>query len=116
MSNTTNEELVNEQRKICEKYESPVFLCAKELKAGVAMKTIGTEPLYGVRVPPTEGTCGWLIWGGEYSEDLNFYDAVHVEHLPDLIPHAMKYLALAPGFRFVIDKDGYEDVYFEPAE
>ncbi|WP_455685330.1 immunity protein Imm33 domain-containing protein [Variovorax paradoxus] len=39
---------------------------------------------------------------------------MHVEHISEILPIAQKYLALAPGFKFIIDENGYEDVWYEP--
>jgi len=37
-----------------------------------------------------------------------------VEHLPEYLPEALRYLDLPPGYRFQIDRSGYEDVWFDP--
>ena len=56
---------------------------------------------------------GWYIWSGEYvSADLDFFDPLHVFHLNDLCPEIVKYLALAPGWRFLFSPM-QEDVWFD---
>ena len=42
----------------------------------------------------------------------DFFDALHVEHLPDWWPEVLPYLALPPVWAFVI-APGYEDVWFD---
>ncbi len=39
-----------------------------------------------------------------------FFVPMHVEHLEQICPLILKYLGLAPGWRFLIDED-YEDVW-----
>jgi hypothetical protein len=69
-----------------------------------------------MRIQPGEGTNGWFLWcGNELSDDANFYAPLHVEHLADYLPEVIPYLHLPPGYRFQIDRQGYEDVWFESA-
>ncbi|MFI5125048.1 MAG: hypothetical protein ACHQDF_06975 [Chitinophagales bacterium] len=56
-------------------------------------------------------TTGWYLWSGEeFSEDPNFFVPLHVEHLKEWCPEIIKYLRLAPGWRFLIAPN-YEDVW-----
>jgi hypothetical protein len=70
-------------------------------------------PIHGLRHPPTSGTSGWYIWCGELSEAEDFFSPLHVEHLAKYLPVAMEYLALPPGYRFLVDGDDHEDVWFD---
>ena len=36
-----------------------------------------------------------------------------MEHLSEHLPEILRYLSLPPGFRFLIDNEGYEDVWFD---
>lgn len=55
---------------------------------------------------------GWFIWAGkELSKDPDFFQSIHVEHLADRCPIVLPYLGLAPGWRFLVTADGYEDVW-----
>jgi len=66
-----------------------------------------------LRHPGVKGTCGWYIWAGEeFSEDSDFFRPVRVSHLEEHCPEAIPYLALAPGYRFLV-APGYEDVWFD---
>ena len=65
-----------------------------------------------MRIPPAGGTCGWYIWAGEYSDAADFFVPLHAAHLAEWAPLAVKYLALAPGWRFIVT-DTYEDVWYD---
>src|SRR5262249_54968243 len=71
-------------------------------KVGIALGTLHLEPLNGIRHPAEGDTCGWYIWGGsELSQAPDFFQSLHVAHLPERCPRALKYLALPPGWRFL---------------
>lgn len=73
----------------------------------------GLLPIHGVRVRPENGTTGWYIWAGEYSDDPNFFVPLHVEHLAEWCPLADRFLLLPPGWRFLTDGE-HVDVWFDP--
>ena len=109
-----NNDLKEEQQKVCERYQSPGFFCGEEEKLGIALKSLTKSPIYGVRRARKDDTCGWYLWAGEFSDSEDFFSPMHVGHISEILPIAQKYLALAPGFKFIIDKNGYEDVWYEP--
>jgi hypothetical protein len=84
-------------------------------KLGLALTTVGAKPIHGLRHPSTESTCGWYIWCGnsKISDDPDFFSPLHVEHLAQFLPLAVEYLELPPGYRFLIDGENYEDVWFD---
>jgi hypothetical protein len=103
-----------EQLKICEKYGASPLDAPPQLKAGVA-SNIASEvvPVNGLRHAPEGDTSGWYLWAGEeLSLDSEFFRPVHIEHLSDMRPEVLKYLALPPGWRFLIAGD-YEDVWYD---
>ena len=72
-------------------------------------------PINGLRHPIQGDTTGWFIWaGGEPSTAPDFFQPVHVAHLADWCPLALKFLGLPPGWRFLV-ADGYEDVWGDPS-
>lgn len=83
-------------------------------KLGVSRNTRdGVWPLNGLRHPVAGSTCGWYIWAGDQlPEDDDFFVPLHVEHLVEWNSAAVKYLALPPGWRFLV-APGYEDVWFD---
>jgi hypothetical protein len=79
---------------------------------GLATQTLEHPPLHGLRHLAVTGTTGWFIWGGDYSEDPQFFKPIHVERLDRMLPQILPYLGLSPGWRFLIAA-GYEDVWFD---
>lgn len=102
------------QRDICSKYGSPTVFPDAASKLGIALATLQRIPITACRIHPENGTNGWYIHGGEYSDDADFYQPLHTSHLAELLPQVLPYLALAPGYRFIIDDEGYEDVWYDP--
>ena len=83
-------------------------------KLGIALGTIGKNPIHGLRHKAENGTNGWYIWcGEEMGKADDFFVPLHVEHIADYLPEVQEYLELPPGYRFLIDGNDYEDVWFE---
>lgn len=97
---------------ICRRFGTTYMPPDAGLKVGIALGSLGNIPLHAVRLRPEGGTCGWFIYGGEHSTDIDFYQALHVDHLPELCPEILPYLALPPGWRVLLAPD-YEDVWFD---
>lgn len=83
-------------------------------KVGIAKNVRdGIWPMNGLRHPVAGDTSGWYIWAGEeLSDDPEFFVPLHVEHLAEWSPIVIPYLALPPGWRFLI-APGHEDVWFD---
>lgn len=105
--------MTDKQKAICLKYKTNFVESSPYLKCGIALQTIGKQPIYGVRHPIENGTTGWYIHCGEYSEDPDFYQPLHTVHIKDYLPEVLPYLSLPPGYGFIIDENGYEDVWFD---
>lgn len=81
---------------------------------GLAMATLRTMPIQGMRYPPQEGGSGWYIWGGEQtSQSADFYTPIKARDLGDYIPNIHPFLDLPPGFRFQTDLKGKQKVWFD---
>ena len=103
----------SQQLAVCVRLNVEPQLPPRGAKLGIALATIGLEPLNGLRHPPEEGTSGWFIWGGvEFSEDADFFQPLHISHMSAQCPRAIPYLALPPGWRFLV-APAYEDVWFD---
>lgn len=103
---------IERQRTICKKYGSEWKPINKKLLVGCS-KNLDEEPINGLRHPKEGNTTGWYIWSGEYSEKDDFFKPICAEHLLQRKPEIIKYLGLEIGFRFLVDKEGYEDVWFD---
>jgi hypothetical protein len=106
-------ENINKQQQICSKYQSAFCPTLPDDMVAIALETIGQSPIYGVRVAqktPTDNV-EWFIYCGEHSDAEDFYKPVHAQHLAEYLPSVQAYLALAPGYHFIIDDAGYEDVW-----
>ncbi len=103
---------INDQRAICENNDLKWSPINPKLKIGLA-DNISNDPVNGLRHPSEKGTTGWYIWTGEYEERDDFYKPVCAEHLLDYRPEIIKYLGLPVGYRFQIDKNGYEDIWYD---
>jgi len=91
------------QQTVCLEHGSAFCPPDAESKVGVAISTLGLQPLNALRHPPKNGTCGWYIWGGEVlSQDPDFFQPLHVHHLVQRCPAIIPYLALAPGWRVLL--------------
>jgi len=105
-------EIIDQQNEICRKYDVVWFGPPLDQKIGVSKNlTSGVMPINGLRHPPENGTAGWYIWAGDYSEADDFFQPLHIQHLIEVYPDILKYLGLPPGYRFQIDSKGYEDVW-----
>jgi hypothetical protein len=98
---------------VCERFGVEALPPPGESKVGIALRTLHLFPLNGLRHPPTGDTSGWYIWGGEMLGDsADFFQPLHVSHLPERCPTVLQYLALPPGWRFLL-APGQEDVWFD---
>jgi hypothetical protein len=113
--NAIESEFIVLQQEMCLKYSAEFVTCPFHHMIGVALDSFRTfaMPVNGLRHPP-ESTTGtnWFLWCGEYSEADDFFQAIHVRHLLDVCPKALRYLGLGPGWRFLFD-NVYEDVWFD---
>jgi hypothetical protein len=101
----------DDQRAVCVRMGTAFVPPSTLEKVGIALASLHMQPLNGLRHPPEHGTCGWYIWGGKaLSDDPDFFQALHVHHLAADCPAVLPYLALPPGYRFLI-APGHEDVW-----
>lgn len=109
-----HKKIIASQKEICKKYGVEWFPSLQDLKIGISKNVnSGEMPINGLRHPEEKGTAGWYIWAGEYSKNRKFFEPIHIEHLSEHFPLVLKYLGLPPGWRFQIDNDGYEDVWYD---
>jgi hypothetical protein len=101
------------QREKCQQYGAEFMPSDDTYKLGISESALqGQLPLNGLRHFSESGTTGWFIWSGELSNDSDFFKPLHVYHLNKLCPAALPYIALPPGWRFLV-APGHEDVWFD---
>jgi hypothetical protein len=106
-----------EQVEICERFRAAPLPAPANRKLGISREARdGLTPLNGLRHPPRGDTTGWYIWAGEGgpSATQDFFDPLHVAHLAECCPIVLPYLALPPGWRFLV-APSYEDVWYDAA-
>jgi len=83
---------------------------------GIALNVrIDNVLVNGLRHPPRDNASGWYVWAGETLEERDdFFVPLHLGHVQDWRVDIQKFLALPPGWRFLIAGD-YEDVWFDAA-
>jgi hypothetical protein len=107
---------VSRERTVCQRLGVEGLEPQPRAKLGIALTTVGRSPINGLRHAPSEGTSGWFIWcGEELSDATDFFAPLHVQHIAEYLPEVVDYLNLPPGYRFLIDGAGYEDVWFDPS-
>jgi hypothetical protein len=107
--------LAEAQKRICERVGAVPAPPAANQKLGVALDTLHLALLNGLRHPAEGDTCGWYIRGGPaLSQAPEFFQPLHVAHLSEHCPRALKYLALPPGWRF-LDAPVQEDIWDDAA-
>jgi len=99
------------QQEVCERFGVTPVPTPDDLKVGLALG--GNGPLPGLRHPPKGETAGWYIWRGELSSADDFAP-LHAAHLAERVPETLPYLALPPGWRFLLAPDR-EDVWDDQA-
>lgn len=98
------------QKALCEKYQ--LAMLPPEDMVAVAMGSLGQSPVFGSRVQLSDGEdVSWFIHCGEHSDAADFYQAIHLHHLYEILPQVVKYLGLPVDAKFIIDDEGYEDVW-----
>jgi hypothetical protein len=124
-----SEDVTLEQVELCRRFEVLPVAAPAALNTGVSRSMLSRGPgrggslrrgpsaanwpVYGIRRAVEGGTTGWYLWTGEYSEADDFYVPWHTVYLHERWPEVVPYLALPPGWGFVI-APGYEDVWFDP--
>jgi hypothetical protein len=84
-----------EQRAVCNQHGTEFLPPVAGSRVGIAIETLGLQPLNGMRIDPEGGVCGWYLWsGGEPSGADDFYKPMCIEHLADYCPDAIPFLAL----------------------
>lgn len=104
----------SEQQDLCRRHKAQFTPPVAGATLGAALPLALGAPVHGQRFPPEPETSGWYLWtGGGDLADGEFRD-VPIEHAAAIDPRVVKFLALPPGWRFVLTADR-EDVWFDPS-
>lgn len=102
------------QQEVCAQYGVEPACPQPGEKVGVARVLLpGAYPLHGLRISPENGTCGWYLWTGDWSDAPDFFEPMHVTHVEQRCPEVIPYLTLPPGWRVLLAPE-YADVWFDP--
>jgi hypothetical protein len=104
------------QEATCLAYGVPYTPPVAGLKVGISRNVRdGVLPINGLRHSPEGDTTGWYIWAGkELPDDPDFFVPLHVEHMKEWCPEAIRFLGLPPGWRFLVAGD-HEEAWEDPA-
>jgi hypothetical protein len=107
------EQIQEAQKTTCQKHEVEFVPVTDTTISGFAQSTLGLSPVNGLRHPAQNSTSGWYIWcGEEFSTSADFFAPVHTKHLYDDLPQIAPFLALPPGYRFLVSEN-HVDVWFD---
>ena len=102
------------QADVCERLGVTPQAPLHDDRLGIAVCTLQLAPINGMRIPELSGSSGWYIFGGDEASDREeFYSPLCVRHIPRHCQIVVPYLFLPAGWRFQIDSDGYEDVWYD---
>jgi hypothetical protein len=106
--------LADLQKSVCRNFGAEFLMCDESLQVGISGDFDRRRiPINGLRHPAEGNMTGWYIWSTEnFSQADDFFVPLGASHLHDVCPEILKYLGLAPGWRFLI-APGYEDVWFD---
>lgn len=99
------------QQQTCARFGAAYKPCSLDLKVGVSRglkHAIG--PINGLRTREENGTSGWYLWVGDWSDDDDFFVPIHGRHLIEWAEIVLPYLGLPEGWRFLVT-ECYEDVW-----
>jgi hypothetical protein len=106
-------EITEAQRRLCATHGCDFVPVTGDQKAGLAVSTLGMAPLNGLRHPVIGDATGWYIWAGDqWSDSSDFFQPICVDHLIEKLPAVADFLALAPGYRFLL-AEGHIDIWFD---
>lgn len=109
--------LLKLQQSVCAKHGAKFVGVHKHSMVRLALGSLGQQPFQGLRSAPDGESSGWFLWAGQYSTADDFFQLVSYSALFEKCPQVIKYLGLPPGYRFVVDCEGYGEVWLDrPAE
>jgi hypothetical protein len=103
------------QKEVCIKFGAIPCYCDNNVSIKIAKQTIGKLPINGLRRATAKGESGWAIWCGANLPDGDdeFFSNLPTFNIQRSLAEAHKFLALPPGYRFLI-AGAFAKVWFDP--
>jgi hypothetical protein len=107
------QDYLQDQLKICEKNSQISDVVELNTVIALGRNFNPNIQINGLRHPRTKGLTGWYIWSGEFSYADDFFQPSHAYHLLEDASFIIQYLGLPAVNRFLIDSNGYEDIWYD---
>ena len=104
--------LLEVQQKCCEHYSAQYTPVDEEQMVVISDGVYEGLPLEGVRYPSPDHMSGWWLTTDEYNGDTSSLKTVHYIHIVESRPEVAIYMALPPGYRFMLGGE-QEQVWFD---
>ena len=107
--------LIPDMEKLCKDCSVEFIEPDWSLKVGISADLFDDlSPINGLRHPEESGTMGWYLYAGqEFPKGDDAFSPLHARHIAERKPFWLKYLALPAGWRFLVDRSGYKDVWYD---
>ncbi|WP_010604482.1 immunity protein Imm33 domain-containing protein [Pseudoalteromonas maricaloris] len=105
-------EVIKVQQECCENYRAQYTPVDEEQMVVISDGVYEGLPLEGVRYPSPDHMSGWWLTTDEYNGDTSSLKTVHFTHIVEHRPEVAIYMALPPGYRFMLGGQE-EHVWFD---
>jgi hypothetical protein len=105
---------MNTDETICRLYSENYSPVEDDQTVGISKINQKLYPINGERTKIIGIFSGWMIWfGSEIPQGKTNFESMCKVHLKNKIPLIIPYLSLPPGYRFMIDDKGFEDIWYD---
>lgn len=105
-----------EQSDVCRRFDAEFSPPRPDQKAAVSLGVLeGDIPVWGVRYPAPPHMSGWYLTTERFSGNVADLRVEHLYHVTAERADLAPFLALPPGFRFEVTKEGGTAAFDEPS-